>query len=177
MITEVKMPKFGLSMEEGTIGTWLIEEGSVVNKGDELLEVETDKITNTVEAPESGILRKIFFEEGDIANCGELICIIAETNEDISGFDLIDKTDNEKEEDILTLENTTKKKGLDIEKKITPRAKKIAEERGINYSNIEGTGIHGAITIDDLKNFMNNNLVEEVMEVNQNKVVEKEVRQ
>lgn len=177
MITEVKMPKFGLSMEEGTIGTWLIEEGTVVNKGDEILEVETDKITNTVEAPESGILRKIFFEEGDIANCGELICIIAEANEDISGFDLMDKTNNEKEEDILNLENTTKKKGLDIDKKITPRAKKIAEEKGINYSNIEGTGIHGAITIDDLKNFMNNNPVEEVVEVNQNKVVEKEVRQ
>lgn len=179
MITEVKMPKFGLSMEEGTIGTWLIEEGSVVNKGDEILEVETDKITNTVEAPEGGVLRKIFFEEGDTASCGAVICVIADANDDISGFDLINKTENEKEEDILNLENTTKEKGLDIDidKKITPRAKKIAEEKGIKYSNIEGTGIHGAITIDDLKNFMSNSPIEEVMKVNQNKIVEKEVRQ
>lgn len=177
MITEVKMPKFGLSMEEGTIGTWLIEEGSVVNKGDEILEVETDKITNTVEAPEGGVLRKIFFEEGDTASCGALICVIADDNDNISGFDLINKTENEKEEDILNLENTIKEKGLDIDKKITPRAKKIAEEKGINYSNIEGTGIHGAITIDDLKNFMSNSPIEEVIKVNQNKVVEKEVRQ
>ncbi|HBH3639513.1 TPA: 2-oxo acid dehydrogenase subunit E2 [Clostridioides difficile] len=168
MITEIKMPKFGLSMEDGTIGTWLIEEGAVVNKGDELLEIETDKITNTVEAPESGILRKILFEEGEVANCGETICIIADVNEDVSELNQTVKTDIEEEKDTSNFEQLTK---------ITPRAKKIAEEKGINYSNIEGTGIHGAITIDDLKNFMNKNLEEKDINTNQNKATKKEVRQ
>ncbi|HBG8471068.1 Dihydrolipoyllysine-residue acetyltransferase component of pyruvate dehydrogenase complex [Clostridioides difficile] len=168
MITEIKMPKFGLSMEDGTIGTWLIEEGAVVNKGDELLEIETDKITNTVEAPESGILRKILFEEGEVANCGETICIIADVNEDVSELNQTVKTDIEEEKDTSNFEQLTK---------ITPRAKKIAEEKGINYSNIEGTGIHGAITIDDLKNFMNKNLKEKDINTNQNKATKKEVRQ
>lgn len=177
MITEVKMPKFGLSMEDGTIGTWLIEEGAIVNKGDELLEIETDKITNTVEATESGVLRKILFAEGEVVNCGEIICIIADKNEDISGLNPIVKTDIKKEEDNLILDEITEVKNLEVEKKITPRAKKIAEEKGINYSNIEGTGIHGAITIDDLKNFMNKNLEEKVIETNQSKVAEKGVRQ
>ncbi|NMS88405.1 2-oxo acid dehydrogenase subunit E2 [Clostridioides difficile] len=177
MITEVKMPKFGLSMEDGTIGTWLIEEGAIVNKGDELLEIETDKITNTVEATEGGVLRKILFEEGEVVNCGEIICIIADANEDISGLNPTVKTDIEKEEDTPNLEQITEEKNLEKEKKITPRAKKIAEEKGINYSNIDGTGIHGAITIDDLKNFMNKNLEEKVIETNQSKVSEKSVRQ
>ncbi|HBF5456368.1 TPA: 2-oxo acid dehydrogenase subunit E2 [Clostridioides difficile] len=168
MITEIKMPKFGLSMEDGTIGIWLIEEGAVVNKGDELLEIETDKITNTVEAPESGILRKILFEEGEVANCGETICIIADVNEDVSELNQTVKTDIEEEKDTSNFEQLTK---------ITPRAKKIAEEKGINYSNIEGTGIHGAITIDDLKNFMNKNLKEKDINTNQNKATKKEVRQ
>ncbi len=168
MITEIKMPKFGLSMEDGTIGTWLIEEGAVINKGDELLEIETDKITNTVEAPESGILRKILFEEGEVANCGETICIIADVNEDVSELNQTVKTDIEEEKDTSNFEQLTK---------ITPRAKKIAEEKGINYSNIEGTGIHGAITIDDLKNFMNKNLEEKDINTNQNKATKKEVRQ
>ncbi|MFL8712737.1 dihydrolipoamide acetyltransferase family protein [Clostridioides sp. GD02377] len=177
MITEVKMPKFGLSMEDGTIGTWLIEEGNIVNKGDELLEIETDKITNTVEATEDGVLRKILFEEGEVVNCGEIICIIADANEDISGLNPTVKTNIEKEEDTPSLELITEVKNLEIEKRITPRAKKIAEEKGIDYSNIEGTGIHGAITIDDLKNFMNKNLEEKVIETNQSEVVEKGVRQ
>lgn len=177
MITEVKMPKFGLSMEDGTIGTWLIEEGTIVNKGDELLEIETDKITNTVEATEDGVLRKILFEEGEVVNCGEIICIIADANEDISGLNPTVKTNIEKEEDTPSLEQIIEVKNLEIEKRITPRAKKIAEEKGINYSNIEGTGIHGAITIDDLKNFMNKNLEEKVIETNQSEVVEKGVRQ
>lgn len=177
MITEVKMPKFGLSMEDGTIGTWLIEEGAIVNKGDELLEIETDKITNTVEAIENGVLRKILFEEGEVVDCGEIICIIADENEDISGLNPTVKADIEKEEDTPSLEQITEVKNLVVEKKITPRAKKIAEEKGINYSNIEGTGIHGAITIDDLKNFMNKNLEEKVVETNQIKVAEKGVRQ
>lgn len=177
MITEVKMPKFGLSMEDGTIGTWLIEEGTIVNKGDELLEIETDKITNTVEATEDGVLRKILFEEGEVVNCGEIICIIADANEDISGLNPTVKTNIEKEEDTPSLELITEVKNLEIEKRITPRAKKIAEEKGIDYSNIEGTGIHGAITIDDLKNFMNKNLEEKVIETNQSEVVEKGVRQ
>ncbi|EQF23333.1 e3 binding domain protein [Clostridioides difficile CD160] len=177
MITEVKMPKFGLSMEDGTIGTWLIEEGAIVNKGDELLEIETDKITNTVEATENGVLRKILFEEGEVVDCGEIICIIADENEDISGLNPTVKADIEKEEDTSSLEQITEVKNLVVEKKITPRAKKIAEEKGINYSNIEGTGIHGAITIDDLKNFMNKNLEEKVVETNQIKVAEKGVRQ
>ena len=51
MVTQVGMPKFGLSMETGIIGEWLVKEGDSVKKGDALAEINTDKISNTAEAP------------------------------------------------------------------------------------------------------------------------------
>lgn len=54
MVTKVIMPKFGLSMETGVLGSWLVEEGDSVTKGSALAEITTDKITNTCEAPKDG---------------------------------------------------------------------------------------------------------------------------
>lgn len=59
MVTKVIMPKFGLSMETGVLGSWLVEEGASVTKGSALAEITTDKITNTCESPKDGILRRI----------------------------------------------------------------------------------------------------------------------
>lgn len=85
MVTKVIMPKFGLSMETGVLGSWLVEEGASVTKGSALAEITTDKITNTCEAPKDGILRKILLPEGEEAACGEAIAVLADTaDEDIS---------------------------------------------------------------------------------------------
>ena len=64
MATEVVMPKWGLSMQEGLIGQWLKCEGDRVEQGEELVEIETEKITNVVEAPASGILARILHPAG-----------------------------------------------------------------------------------------------------------------
>lgn len=58
-IKTLEIPKWGLSMEEGTIAQWLIKEGDSFNKGDEICEIETTKIVNVLEAPFAGTLRKI----------------------------------------------------------------------------------------------------------------------
>ncbi|KAA8672945.1 biotin/lipoyl-containing protein, partial [Clostridium sp. HV4-5-A1G] len=58
------MPKLGLTMTEGTLVDWHKSEGEKVEKGEVLFEVETDKLTNEIEAKESGVLRKILVEEG-----------------------------------------------------------------------------------------------------------------
>ncbi len=84
MATIVKMPKMGSIMTEGTVAKWLISEGESVEEGDALLEVQTSKLTNEVEAEASGILRKILVEEGVTVPCQEPIAIIAEEDEDIS---------------------------------------------------------------------------------------------
>ena len=59
MATEIVMPKWGLSMQQGRINQWLKSEGSAVKAGEELVEIESDKIANVVEAPTSGILHAL----------------------------------------------------------------------------------------------------------------------
>lgn len=152
MVINVVMPKLGLAMEEGTINSWLIKEGAKVKKGDEIAEVSTEKLTNTVVAPEDGVLRKIIAESHSIISCGELIAVIADENEDISNV-YSEKKEVESNSNKASDKNLKASLGpKDLNTiNITPRAKKIAQEKGIDYSSIVGTGIGGAITIDDIK--------------------------
>ena len=155
MVTKVIMPKFGLSMETGVLGSWLVEEGASVTKGSALAEITTDKITNTCEAPKDGIRRKILLPEGEEAACGEAIAVLADTaDEDISaecgGGQSEDSAfaDSAEQADAAS---PAPEKAAPADIKITPRAKKVAEEQGLEYSHIQGTGLLGAITISDLK--------------------------
>jgi len=87
MATEVVMPKLGLTMETGTIGSWLISEGEKVDRGAPLLEVVTDKVTMEVEAQVSGVLRKILVQAGEEVPVTTSIGIIGEDGEDITSFE------------------------------------------------------------------------------------------
>ena len=77
-IRAVTMPKWGIEMTEGTINQWSIGEGQRVEKGAPLLEVETEKIVNTVEAPAAGTLRRIIATAGDVKPVGALIGVLAD---------------------------------------------------------------------------------------------------
>lgn len=77
-ITKLGMPKFGLVMKEGTVAAWLAEEGAEVSAGDELAEIETDKINGAVEAPTSGVLRRRVARVGEVLPVGALLGVIAE---------------------------------------------------------------------------------------------------
>ena len=155
MVTKVIMPKFGLSMETGVLGSWLVEEGASVTKGSALAEITTDKITNTCEAPKDGILRKILLPEGEEAACGEAIAVLADTaDEDISAECVGSQSEGGAFADSAeqaAAASPVPEKAAPADIKITPRAKKVAEEQGLEYSHIQGTGLLGAITISDLK--------------------------
>ena len=84
MASKIVMPKLGLTMEEGTIGEWMKKEGDRVEKGENLFSVETDKITNDVEALNSGILLKIIAEDGETVDVLSTVGIIGEEGEDYS---------------------------------------------------------------------------------------------
>ena len=86
MAKEVVMPKLGLTMTEGTVSKWLKKVGDEVKEGEPLFEVETDKLTNTIEASASGVLRHIFVEEGTTVPLFGKIAIIAAADEDISAL-------------------------------------------------------------------------------------------
>src|SRR5256885_16736400 len=76
-IHAVTMPKWGIEMTEGTLAQWSVREGQRVNKGDPLLEVETEKIVNTVESPAAGTLRRIIATPGEVKPVGSLIAVLA----------------------------------------------------------------------------------------------------
>src|SRR5919201_3451 len=83
MATEIKLPRLGQGMESGTIIKWLKAEGDRVEKGDPLYELDTDKVTQEVEADASGVLLKIAVQEGEVP-VGQTIAVIGEEGEDVS---------------------------------------------------------------------------------------------
>ena len=88
-ITKLGMPKWGLSMTEGTVVQWLVEEGTELGSGDEVVEVESEKINNAVETPVAGVLRRRVAEEGDIIPVGGILGVIAPSDvpdEDIDSY-------------------------------------------------------------------------------------------
>lgn len=88
-IIAITMPKWGIEMTEGTITGWRFAEGQAVERGAEILDVETEKIVNTVEAPASGVLRRIVAQTGETHPVGVLIGVIADrgiSDADIARF-------------------------------------------------------------------------------------------
>src|SRR5699024_4177048 len=81
MAKEIVMPKLGLTMTEGTVSKWLKNEGDAVKEGEPLFEVETDKLTNTIEASASGTLLKIYVPAGGSAKCLERIAFIGQAGD------------------------------------------------------------------------------------------------
>jgi pyruvate dehydrogenase E2 component (dihydrolipoamide acetyltransferase) len=86
MATQVIMPKLSPTMEEGQLSRWLKKEGDKVSMGEPLAEIDTDKATMEMQALANGVLRKILIKEGESAPLGQVIAIIAEPDEDISGM-------------------------------------------------------------------------------------------
>jgi len=150
MAIKVTMPKLGLTMTEGTIIEWKKKEGEQVEEKEILYVLETEKVTYEVEAPASGTLGKIVAKEGDVVPVGEVVAYIlraGETLADVAEL-AIEKAEAEvpveKEKAVV---ETTK---VPREVKISPLARKIAEEHGIDVSTIKGTGPEGRIVKEDV---------------------------
>lgn len=152
------LPKLGLTMTEGKIGTWYAEEGDSVEEGDILYELETDKLVNEVEAKESGVILKVFVEPGDVLPCLAPVAIIGEEGEDISNL-ISNETKEEKEKENINIEKkiveekSIEKSGVVI---ASPAAKKFAKENSIDINKVIGTGPKGRIILEDVEKYMNN---------------------
>src|ERR1044072_3960508 len=83
MATEIKLPRLGQGMESGTIVRWLKSEGEPVEKGEPLYELDTDKVTQEVEAEAAGVLLKIAVAEGEV-NVGTTIAVIGKEGEEVA---------------------------------------------------------------------------------------------
>ncbi|MHB1154486.1 MAG: 2-oxo acid dehydrogenase subunit E2 [Eubacteriales bacterium] len=138
MIKTVIMPKQGLQMTEGVITKWFYNAGDRVFANKPLFQMETDKLTIDIDAQCDGILLQIIRNEGETVLITEPIAFIG-SEEDII-------QDNPVTETVLSAENNS------LVIFATPRAKRTASERGINYKNILGSGYNGIVIERDILN-------------------------
>ncbi len=157
MAVKVVMPKLGLTMKEGTVNKWLKQEGEPVKKGEPLFEVSTDKINNEIESPGDGILRKIVVPAETKVPVLALLGILAEEDEDISGIEAeapaVQKKADKPAASSKPAAAKTVSRSSDEKIRVSPVAKKLAEEKGIPLESIEGTGPKGRITKEDVENY------------------------
>ena len=174
MADEVKLPRLGQGMESGTIIKWLKAEGDKVEKGEPLYELDTDKVTQEVEAEASGVLLKIAVSEGE-ADVGTTIAVIGEQGEDVST--IVSETaqpvaeaaqeegspgaarEPERErgrqatasEQIADVRQPVQGNGAGARIKASPLARRIARERGIELGSLKGTGPEGRVVAEDVE--------------------------
>lgn len=159
MANRVIMPKQGLQMTEGTIIKWLVAEGGKVVKDESLFEMETDKLTITIDAMESGTMLKIVRGEGETVPITETIAIIGAPGEDISALlgsapvaataeTVVPAAAATTAAPVAAPVVATVSTGGRVF--ISPRAKMVAEEKGIDYKAIQGTGTDGLIVERDV---------------------------
>ena len=154
MAKEIVMPKLGLTMTEGTVSKWLKKVGDEVKEGEPLFEVETDKLTNTIEASASGVLRHIFVEEGTTVPLFGKLAIVAAADEDISALLGGAAPAAAAAPEAAAAPAPAAPARAAGERIIAaPAAKKLAKELGIDLALVTGTGPNGRITLDDVKNY------------------------
>lgn len=152
MATDVIMPQMGFDMEEGTVIRWLKAEGDNVDRGEPIVEVETDKATVEVEAFDSGLLRRIVISEGVTVPVGQVIGIIAAADEDIPSIESpAPEPPVQAGPVVATPTPPTPSPPAKADRLlVSPLAKRIAEEKGVDLSNVTGTGPKGRITKEDV---------------------------
>jgi pyruvate dehydrogenase E2 component (dihydrolipoamide acetyltransferase) len=181
MATEVKLPRLGQGMESGTIVKWLKSEGDKVEKGDALYELDTDKVTQEVEAEASGVLLKIAISSGEV-EVGKTIAVIGEQGEEVeaepdepegNGSAAKDVADDAQEEGSPARAREQERErgrrastgdmGAQVTEsrqpsgdnggriKASPLARRIARERGIDLSGVAGTGPDGRVVAEDVE--------------------------
>ncbi|WP_042249602.1 pyruvate dehydrogenase complex dihydrolipoamide acetyltransferase [Jejuia pallidilutea] len=171
----VTMPRLSDTMEEGTVATWLKKVGDSVEEGDILAEIETDKATMEFESFQSGTLLEIGLKEGESAKVDELLAIIGPAGTDVSGVaanfsassapaakkEEAPKQETKKEAPKTATASTETKTKAPAPTPVTengrlyvsPLAKKLAEEKGINLTKVQGSGENGRIIKRDIENY------------------------
>ena len=158
-IFPITMPKWGIEMQQGTITEWHAAPGGALAKGAPLLDVETEKIVNSVEAPVAGTLRRIVAETGSTEAVGALIAVFAdaavseaEIDAFITGFKPADASfDHADAPDAPAAAAPAVDAAADGEARISPIARRIAERLGVDITQVKGTGRNGRVSKEDVE--------------------------
>jgi 2-oxoglutarate dehydrogenase E2 component (dihydrolipoamide succinyltransferase) len=162
MATKVLVPRLGEGVEEVTITGWLKQVGDSVNELEPLLEVESDKVTVEVPSPASGVILEIEKKKGEPAKVGELLAVIGMAGETVEEA----PTQAEAKVEVVALRESRGQKSIEPQPTtfdlrpstdlgfISPVVAKIAAEHGVNLSQVQGTGLNGRITKNDVVNYV-----------------------
>ena len=169
-VVVVTMPRLSDTMTDGTVASWLKKVGDAVAEGDILAEIETDKATMEFESFNAGTLLFIGVQEGQTAPVDSLLAIIGPAGTDVSGVAenyskgaISDVSSSEKAVETKTATSATiaekTEDSLQVVSDgrrifISPLAKKIAEEKGINIAHVKGSGENGRIVKSDIENYV-----------------------
>lgn len=155
MAKKIIMPKQGLQMTDGIITQWFAAEGDVIEEGQPLFEMETDKLTITIDASASGTLLKILSQPGEVVPITQTIAIVGEPGEDISSLlNEANASPSSIMNEAAQAEVIPSAPTQEEEKRIfaTPRARTRAEERDIALASLSGSGPEGLIIERDVLN-------------------------
>jgi len=158
MATAVIMPKQGQSVETCIITKWFKNKGENISTGDILFSYETDKAAFDLESPVDGILLDRFFEEGDEVPVLVNVAVIGKNGEATVSFNP-DQSAEVKAEAKVEVEAEVEAassllSSLDRKIKISPRAKRLAENKKLNYNNLQGSGPNGRIITRDIEKIL-----------------------
>ncbi len=158
MATKVFVPRLGEGVDEVTVTKWLKQEGDTIKELEPLLEVNTDKVDTEIPAPATGTILKIVMQEGAPAKVGELLAIIGQPGEVVSGNQLSAEisaptavNSQPSGQPVINHRPQTAEREMGF---ISPVVAKIAAEHGINLSEVQGTGLNGRITKNDVLNYV-----------------------
>jgi pyruvate dehydrogenase E2 component (dihydrolipoamide acetyltransferase) len=170
-VVVVTMPRLSDTMTDGTVATWLKKVGDKISEGDILAEIETDKATMEFESFNEGTLLHIGIQQGETAPVDSLLAIIGPEGTDISGIagnfskegttasdDSVEESKEEKanevtEEKAEATEAVAENSTINARIFASPLAKKIAKDKGINLSDVKGSGGNGRIVKSDVEQF------------------------
>jgi pyruvate dehydrogenase E2 component (dihydrolipoamide acetyltransferase) len=165
--TILSMPKWGLAMKMGTVVEWLKHPGDAVQQGEPIVQIESEKATNEVESPTTGILRWLEVKEEQEAPVGATLAVIAEPGEDLSDEQVAALIREDAENKRQQAEALSKQKAASRATRAThpgtrpavstggrisasPAAKRLAQELGVDLATVVGTGPNGMIGREDV---------------------------
>ncbi|WP_067929430.1 dihydrolipoamide acetyltransferase family protein [Alicyclobacillus shizuokensis] len=167
MSVEVIMPKLGMGMEEGTVVAWRKQVGDSVQKGECLVEIRSEKIEYEVEAPEDGVLLDILVPDEGVVPCGTVIGYVGQVSERVavgagSGRGAIGMASSVGSGSATSVsradagaaqiaENPSPPRPANQPRKVSPAARKLARDLGVDIHQLEGTGPGGRITKEDVE--------------------------
>ena len=170
-VTEIRLPQFGMGMQEGTIIAWFKREGDHVAAGEVVAEIEAEKVTEELVATGGGVLQRILVPEGETAAVNELLAVIGPAS--AVEPDAVEPDAAEEERgaaaagergaaaagergavaamDPVASRRAAGPAAAGSPRQVTPRARRLAAELGVDLDSVVGTGPGGRVTEDDVR--------------------------